>query len=156
MRVHANRGKMLGRIHFVIMTTITVSLHTSVFYVHASECTLFAHVSFAAAHIELLGIVHYDACTAVNARIIQCWEIKDNTCPPVNTSLTVPTCATCPTMHPLNVGDHYLIAGVRHKRNGIRRIILPSTKKTGFFGLWDDKKYADIANWIQRGNSKEI
>ena len=106
------------------------------------------HVSFAAAHIELLGIVHYETCTAVNAHIIQCWELQDNTCPPVNTSLTIPTCASCPILRPLNVSDHYLIAGVQDTRSGQRRIMLPSNRKTGLFAPWDDIKYADIANWV--------
>ena len=121
-----------------------------------SQCYIcvhqFCHTVFTAAHIELLAIVNSSTCTAVNAHIIQCWEIKDNTCPPVNTSLTIPTCAGCPILRPLNVGDRYLIAGVRHKRSGIRRIILPSKKKEGLFGHWNDQKYTDIANWIQRGN----
>ena len=73
---------------------------------------LFFHTVFAAAHIELLGIVRYDACTTVKAHIIQCWEIQENTCPPVNTSYIIPTCTSCPKLRPLNVSDHYLIAGI--------------------------------------------
>ena len=93
----------------------------------------------------------YDTCTAVNARIIQCWEIKPNTCPPVNTSLTIPTCDGCPKLRPLNVGDHYLIAGVHHNRNGKRRIVLPGSIEIGLFGAWDDNNYTHIADWVQRG-----
>ena len=106
-------------------------------------------MSFAAARIELLGIVHYDTCTAVNAHIIQCWEIEDSTCPPDNTSLTIPTSENCPVLQPLDVGDHYLIAGVQHKINGIRRIILPSRRRNGLFSHWNNHKYANIANWVQ-------
>jgi hypothetical protein len=106
-----------------------------------------------AAHIELLGIVHYETCTAVNARIIQCWEIKPNTCPPVNTFLTIPTCASCPILQPLDTGNRYLIAGVQRKINGVKRIILPSKKKTGLFSHWDDNEYADIPTWVQSGIS---
>ena len=108
-------------------------------------------MSFAAARIELLGIVHYDTCTAVNARIIQCWEIKGQTCPPANTSLTIPTCTGCPILQPLIVGDHYLIAGVHYKINGIRRIVLPSRGQTGLFSHWDDDRYENITHWIQHG-----
>jgi hypothetical protein len=103
-----------------------------------------------AARIELLGLVRYDACTAVNARIIQCWEIKPNTCPPVNTSLTIPTCDGCPKLRPLNVSDHYLIAGIQHVRGSI---ILPSKRRTGLFSHWDDNEYADIPTWVQSGIS---
>ena len=120
-------------------------------YIH-----LFCHTLFAAARIELLGIMHFDTCTAVNARIIQCWEIKDNACPPDNTSLTIPTCVGCPKLQPLSVKDSYLIAGVHQKLSGKRRIILPSCIETGLFSPWDDKNYTRIADWAQRGKHCEF
>ena len=149
MRPNVHKGPMLGRVHFFeIMATLTVSFNI---YYHYEHCfvTLYIHISFVAAHIELLGIANFSTCTAVNVRIIQCWEIEDNTCPQVNTSLTIPTCDGCPNLRPLNVGDYYLIAGVRQKISGKRRLLLPSNKETGLFSPWDDVKYASIADWIQ-------
>ena len=142
----------------MIITTHMASFHTSIFMltnhtVHNFVIILLCHNVFAAAHIELLGIMDYETCTAVNARIIQCWEIKAKTCPPVNTFLTIPTCASCPILQPLDTGNRYLIAGVQRKINGVKRIILPSKKKTGLFSHWDDNEYADIPTWVQSGIS---
>lgn len=119
---------------------------------------VFTHIipPWLAARIELLEVRHYDLCTAINARIIQCWNVKRRTCPPVNTSITIPTCKGCPKDDiELNVGDEYIIAGVRHKIQGHRRIILPSRKEVGLFGRWDNDRYSDIGDWVRRRTVKK-
>lgn len=121
---------------------------------YCSVCVLvinFPLHNYTAAHIELLEVKRYDLCTAVNARIIQCWNVKARSCPAVNTSITIPSCQGCPNeKFNLTVGDHYIIAGVRHKIRGERRIILPSRKHVGLFGLWDEQYTNNIADWVRR------
>ena len=107
---------------------------------------------FVAARIELLGVKNYSMCTAIEARIVECWEIRKNACPPANTLHVIPTCPACPTLQ-LVKGNHYLIAGVRAKIKGLKRLILPCKRSTGLFGSWNDNDYANIDAWVKLARS---
>ena len=100
------------------------------------------------AHIELIGVLPCESCTAINAHIIECWEIKNNVCCPPNTLLTIPTCSGCPSID-THVGNEYLIAGVQQKINGVKRKVLPNIKETGLFALWDASYNIDIPAWVE-------
>ena len=108
-----------------------------------------SHDYFTAAHVQMLRQRHLQGCSTLDVAVLQCWELRPGVCAANGTRLSIPACHNC-GIYNVTVGGEYLIAGLHDANVGM---FLPNYKKGGLLGVWMDKKYRVMSEWVQLGIS---